>query len=40
VHRIERPATGNYAFVPVDIKQKARGHIGEKSVSGNGGVGN
>jgi hypothetical protein len=37
VHRIERPATGSYALVPVDIKQKGKERVGEKSVSGKGG---
>ena len=34
MHRIERPATGSYALAPVDIKQKATMHVGEKSVCG------
>jgi hypothetical protein len=35
VHRSERPATGSYALVPVEIKQKGTGHAGERSVTGN-----
>jgi hypothetical protein len=34
VQRIERPASGSYAPAPVEIKQKATGYLGEKSVSG------
>ena len=34
MHRIERPAARSYALVPVDIKRKGAGHVGEKSVCG------
>jgi hypothetical protein len=27
VHRIEPPATGSYALVAVEIKQKGTGHV-------------